>query len=108
MSCGIDRSCGGLDVTQDDVKKAVRVFLRSELLSDDVDDALLDGVHLISDGIIDSMASLRLVSFLEETFDVSIRTHQASAKYLDTLDLIADTVIDNKNRESHPGGRTDE
>lgn len=95
-------------MTQDEVKRAVRHFLRSHLLSDDVDDASLDGAHLISDGIIDSMASLRLVSFLEEAFDVSIKTHQVNASYLDTLDRIAKTVMDNKDRDWHHGHRADE
>ena len=83
-------------MTREYIKKIVESFICSELVSGGFEDTVPDDARLISDGIIDSMASLRLVSFLEETFDVSIKTYQLSANHLDTLDLIAKTVMDDR------------
>ncbi len=83
-------------MTPEETKNIVGSFICNELIPGGFEGTLTDEVRLISDGIIDSIACLRLVSFLEETFEVSIKTSQVNADHLDTLDLIAKTVLDNK------------
>ena len=56
-------------------------------------ETLTDATLLFSDGVLDSLASLKLVSFLEERFGVKIEAHEVDVEHLDTLDSIASMVI---------------
>ena len=47
---------------------------------------------LISSGLIDSVGTLRLVLFLEETFEIRVEAEDISAGKLDTLSAIAALV----------------
>ena len=43
-------------------------------------------------GILDSLATLKLVTFLEQEFNITVEAHEADAENLNTLDQIADLV----------------
>lgn len=77
------------------VKVQVKEFILKEFLAGEPPESLTDDVRLMSEGILDSMATLRLVSFVEERFNVAVPPHQIDADHLDTLDDIADTVVAN-------------
>ena len=47
---------------------------------------------LISGGILDSLATVKLVAFLEEQYNITIEPHEASVDYLDTIAQIAALV----------------
>ena len=47
-------------------------------------------------GILDSLATLKLVTFLEEKFDIAVEAHEADAENLNTLELITDLVARKK------------
>ena len=44
---------------------------------------------LISGGVLDSLATVRLVAFLEDQYRITIEPHEASVDYLDTVEQIA-------------------
>ena len=48
--------------------------------------------ELISRGILDSLATLKLVSFVEERFGIAVEPHETDADYLNTIDRIAALV----------------
>jgi acyl carrier protein len=47
---------------------------------------------LVSAGILDSIATLRLVEFLERTFSIEMAAHETDAEHLDTIERIASLV----------------
>ena len=47
---------------------------------------------LITDGILDSISTVQLVSFLEERFGVEFQAHEMNVDYLNSISQIADTV----------------
>ncbi len=73
------------------LRERVREFIRTEIL-DSPDEPLEDSTPLISDGYMNSLSTLKLVSFLEENFDVQLAAHEVSVEYLDTIDQIVATV----------------
>lgn len=77
---------------REEMKTKIRQFLLREFLRGEDEAALTDDVSLVTGGIIDSMGSLRLVSFLEEEFGVSIPASHIDSDHLDNLELIATTV----------------
>lgn len=81
-------------MTRDQIKADARDFILHEFLPDEKPEDFSEDVKLISEGILDSMASLRLVTFLSEKFGVTIAPNEVDADHLDTLDLIADMVCD--------------
>lgn len=79
------------DKTQ--IQSAVKSFLLTEFLPGEDPDELQPSTPLISAGILDSIGTLKLVTFLEETFRVQIEAHEADMEHLDTLDDIASLVL---------------
>jgi acyl carrier protein len=79
-------------VRRDEIRDTVREYLLTEFLPGEDPSALTDTTPLISGGILDSIASVKLVSFLEERFGVRFEAHEVSVDYLDTIDLVVDTV----------------
>jgi acyl carrier protein len=76
----------------DTIKLAVKSFILEEFLPGERTDALTDETPLISEGVLDSLATLRLVSYLEKQFRISIAPHEVDAEYLNTLPSIARLV----------------
>jgi acyl carrier protein len=70
-------------------KQAVKNYILREFLPGENPDELRTDTPLITGGILDSIATVKLVSFLEETFDIKVEPHEIDVENLDTLDLIA-------------------
>jgi acyl carrier protein len=56
---------------------------------------LRDDTPLRTSGILDSVATLRLVSFVEERYGIEVEAHEASVENFDRIDSIA-TLIQSK------------
>jgi len=76
---------------------AVKQFILSEFLPGEKEESLTGSVPLISGGILDSIATIKLVMFLEDQFGIVLQAHEVDKQYLDTLDDIA-KLIDSKKR----------
>ena len=74
------------------IRDAVREYVLTEFLPGEDPHALTDSTPLITGGILDSIASVKLVSFLEERYGVRFEAHEVSVDFLDTIDRINETV----------------
>jgi acyl carrier protein len=74
------------------IKSAVKHFILTEFLPGERPDALTDQTPLVAEGVLDSLATLRLVSFLEKEFKIALAPHEVDAEYLNTLPTIAALV----------------
>lgn len=77
---------------EDNVKKSIREFIVDDVLEGQDIGELTDSTPLITTSILDSIAVLKLVLFLEEKFSVSIDPADIDAEHLDTIELIAELV----------------
>ena len=75
-----------------EVKEIVKEYILQEFLPGENPAALTDSTPLITGGILDSLATLKLVVFLEERFKIQIQAHETMADYLDTVTDIAQLV----------------
>lgn len=75
-----------------DVSTKVKDFILREFLPGEDPDELQEDTPLITGGILDSIATLKLVAFLEEQFGISIAAHEADVDHLNTLNDIAALV----------------
>jgi acyl carrier protein len=83
----------------EDVREIVKQYVLQELLPGEDPANLTDSVHLIRDGILDSLATLKLVSFLEERFKIQLAAHEANPANLDSLSDIA-ALVERKQKVS--------
>jgi acyl carrier protein len=75
-----------------EIKNTVRAYILEEFLPGENPDALTDSTPLVTGGILDSIATLKLVSFLEEQYKIQLAPHETDADHLDTLGDIAALV----------------
>jgi acyl carrier protein len=76
--------------------ETVKTYILKEFLPGENPDELTQDTPLITGGILDSLATLKLVAFLEERFGVSIAAHEADVEHLNTLSDIAELVSSKK------------
>lgn len=70
----------------DAVKNQIREFIVREYLPGEDPSNLGDDMPLRTSGILDSMSTLALVSFVEKTWNIEVEPHEAS----DSFDCIND------------------
>jgi acyl carrier protein len=81
------------------IKDSVKAFILREFLEGEDPANLTDSTPLITAGILDSLATLKLISFLEETFGINVQAHEADAEYLNTLTDIANLVATKQEKK---------
>ena len=74
--------------TTAEIVKAIKKFILDEFLPGEPPESLTGEVPLITGGILDSIATLKLVMFLEDRFGIVLEAHEVDKEYLDTLDDI--------------------
>lgn len=73
----------------DPVKQDIKDFIMAEFLPGENPDELTDTTPLISGGVLDSIATLKLVMHIEDKYNISLEAHEVDKENLDTLELIA-------------------
>ncbi|MCI0403494.1 MAG: acyl carrier protein [Acidobacteria bacterium] len=76
-----------------DITSVVRSYILEEFLPGEDPDELTLSTPLITGGILNSIAAVKLVAFLEETFHIRIEAHEIDKENIDTIDLIAKLVL---------------
>jgi acyl carrier protein len=76
-----------------DIKQAVKTFILEEFLPGENPDELTDTTPLITGGVLDSIATVKLVLFLEERFGVTLQPHEVDPEHLDTTACIEELVL---------------
>ena len=82
----------GEKLSMQEIKEIIKGYILEEFLPGENPAELTDSTPLITGGILDSLATIKLVVFLEERFKVQIQAHETMVDYLDTLDDIANLV----------------
>jgi acyl carrier protein len=80
----------------DEIKQALKQFILQEFLPGEDPDELTDTTPLITGGVLDSIATLKLVLFLEERYGVSFAAHEVDQEHMDTIADITKLVSSKK------------
>lgn len=75
-----------------DIKNTIRAFILAEYLQGESPENLTDETPLRTSGILDSMATLALVGFLEEHYGIVFDAHETGIETFDRLEDIATLV----------------
>jgi acyl carrier protein len=82
----------GEKISVQEVKEIVKEYILEEFLPGESPAELTDSTPLITGGILDSLATIKLVAFLEERFKIQIQAHETMVDYLDSVSDIAQLV----------------
>ena len=74
------------------IAESIHGFVLREFLPGEDPGELTDRTPLITGGILDSISTLKLVTFLEEEFGITIDAHEAGVEHLDTIQEIVGLV----------------
>lgn len=89
-------------IGREEILKVVREFVLAEFLPGEDPSALTDNTPLITGGILDSVASVKLIIHFEQQFDIRFETQEVTIEHLDTISRMVN-VIENKTRENEGG-----
>lgn len=78
------------------IKDQVRQFILTEFLPGESPANLKDDTALRTSGVLDSMATLQVVTFVEEHFGIEVEAHEAGVENFDSLNSIAEFVVRKK------------
>ncbi|MGB8330060.1 MAG: acyl carrier protein [Polyangiales bacterium] len=76
----------------DEIKSAVKEFILSEFLPGENPDELTETTPLITGGILDSIATMKVVLFIEERFNVIFEAHEVDRENFDSIANIVQLV----------------
>ena len=76
----------------DQLRDSIREFIVSHYLPGESPDNLRDDTPLLSSGILDSLGTLGLVSFISETFGVELDVYDTSVEHFDRIEDIAQSI----------------
>lgn len=85
----------------DEIQGIVKGYILEKFLPGADAGELKSDTPLIGTGILDSLATVRLIMFLEERFSIEVHAHEANVENLANLEAIERLV----NRKSSGGAR---
>ena len=80
-------------MTREEIITTVKEYILTTFLPGEDPKALSETTQLITGGILDSLATLELVSFLEQRYSIELQAHEVDAANLGTLASIASLVL---------------
>jgi acyl carrier protein len=83
-------------MNEPDIKAALKTYILNEFLPGEDPAALTDTTALVTTGILDSIAVLKAVSFLENQFGIVLEPHEAVVENLNTLSDMTRLIMTKK------------
>jgi acyl carrier protein len=80
----------------DTIKEDLRNYILQEFLPGEKPSNLKDDTPLRTSGILDSVATLKVVTFVEDKYGIEVEAHEAGVANFDTIDAIASFVKSKK------------
>lgn len=72
-------------INEQQMVNAIKDYILRDYLPGEPPEALTESTPLITSGILDSIATFKFMSFLEETFSINFEAHEADPQFLDTI-----------------------
>ena len=81
-----------------DTSQVIRQFILDKYLQGEAPENLKDDTPLRSSGILNSLATLALISFIEDNFGIEVEAHETD---IDNFDRLGDIVAFVERKRSH-------
>ena len=83
----------GIATSAESIKAKVKEYILKEFLPGENPESIGGSTELIDSGILDSLATLKLVSFIEDEYDIVLEPHQIEPQNLSSINAISDLVL---------------
>ena len=80
-----------------DIKETLKEHILKTFLPGENPNELTDTTPLITGGILDSIATLQVVAFIEERYGFTFQAHEVDVKNLDTIAAITNFILSKKS-----------
>jgi acyl carrier protein len=67
------------------ISEVLKGYILKEFLPGENPDELTDSTPLITGGVLDSLATLKLVAFMEERYKIQLQAHEVDVENLNTI-----------------------
>lgn len=88
-------------MNEQDINAALKTYILDEFLPGEDPGGLTNSTPLMTTGILDSIAVLKVVTFLEEKFGIRIEPHEAVVDNLNTLSDMTRFVMSKRVLPAH-------
>ena len=88
-------------MNEQDINAVLKTYILNEFLPGEDPAGLTNSTPLMTTGILDSIAVLKVVTFLEEKFRISIEPHEAVVDNLNTLSDMTRLVMSKRVLPAH-------
>jgi acyl carrier protein len=78
--------------TLEQMQDSVKSYILKEFLPGEDPKELTTTTPLITGGVLDSLATLKLVAFIEEAYKIELQAHEVDVEHLNTISAIANLV----------------
>jgi acyl carrier protein len=85
------------ETSMEETAMVVHDFILREFLPGEIPSELTNDTELITGGILDSISTLKLVTFLEDRFGITVEAWEAAVDNLDSIQRIVALVDSKKN-----------
>ena len=79
--------------SSDDIRGRLKSHILAEYLPGEAPENLTNVTPLRTSGILDSIATVKLVSFIEATFNVELEAHETGIQNFDRIEDIAALIV---------------
>jgi acyl carrier protein len=76
-----------------DIQGTVKQYILKEFLPGENPAELTETTPLITGGILDSIATLKLVAFIEERYNITLAAYEADVEHLNTISAITTLIL---------------
>lgn len=88
---------GTIELAKEQIAEKIHAYITEAFLYDREDFLLTNDLPLIDQRVIDSLGLLRLITFLEETFGITLDPEGIVLDNFETINVVADVVFSNLN-----------
>ena len=81
-------------MSKEDIRQTVTDYILEQFLPGESPAALQETTPLISGGILNSIATMKLVSFLEDNYRIEFKANEINADYLEDIARITNIVAE--------------
>ncbi|MEH6593012.1 MAG: acyl carrier protein [Halioglobus sp.] len=76
----------------EEIKENVKTYILTEFLPGESPEALTDDTELVTHGVLDSLSTLQLVTYIEKEYSITVQAHEVSTDNINRLPDIANLV----------------
>ncbi|MFT7559716.1 MAG: acyl carrier protein [Flavobacteriales bacterium] len=75
-----------------EIEQALKIYILEEFLPDEDEEDLTNDIELVSTGILDSVSVIKVVSHIENFYEIEIQAHEASVENMNSIESMAALV----------------